>query len=265
MSPVRVERRGIALHVLLTRPGRRNALTQETMDALLAAFREAEASDARAVVLRGEGGQFSAGGDMSMLGDIPPPADPDPLFPVYRKMGHVLELLNALPQAVIAVVEGACTGGGLGMACCSDVVIVSEDAKIGLPEARSGFIPAQVIPHIVRRMGEGWTRRLVATGAILDGSDARRDGLAHILVSGREEADAALAGVLEQVRRSEPNAVAEAKRLVISASGRPVDETLNDAARTIAALLRAPAARAGIDAFRAKRPPPWAEQPSSED
>ena len=117
----------------------------------------------------------------------------------------MLERLNALPQAVIAVVEGACTGGGLGMACCSDVVIVREDAKIGLPEARSGFIPAQVIPHIVRRMGEGWTRRLVATGAILDGSDALRDGLAHILAASREEADAALAEVLEQVRRSEPN------------------------------------------------------------
>ena len=99
MSPVRVERRGIALHVLLTRPERRNALTQWTMEALLAAFREAARSDARAVVLRGEGGQFSAGGDMSMLGAIPPPADPDPLFPLYRRMGHVLELLNALPQA----------------------------------------------------------------------------------------------------------------------------------------------------------------------
>ena len=258
MSPVRVERRGFALHVLLTRPERRNALTGETMEALLAAFGQARDSDARAVVLRGEDGQFSAGGDMSMLGDIPPPADPDPLFPLYRRMGHVLERLNALPQAVIAVVEGACTGGGLGMACCSDVVIACEDAKIGLPEARAGFIPAQVIPHIVRRMGEGWTRRLVATGAILDGRDALRDGLAHILTASRGEADAALAEVLDQVRRCEPLAVAEAKRLVISASDRPVDETLDDAARTIAALLRGPAARAGINAFRAKRPPPWA-------
>ena len=224
----------------------------------MAAFREAGRSDARAVVLRGAGGQFSAGGDMSMLGDIPPPADPDPLFPVYRRMGHVLELLNALPQAVIAVVEGACTGGGLGMVCCADVVIVSEDAKIGLPEARSGFIPAQVIPHIVRHMGEGWTRRLVVTGAILDGRDARRDGLAHILAANREEADSALAGVLDQVRRSEPGAVAQAKRLVLSVGDRPVNETLDDAAHTIAALLRAPAARAGIDAFNEKRPPPWA-------
>ena len=265
MSPVRVERRGLALHILLTRPERRNALTRETMEALLAAFRDARASDARAVVLRGEGGQFSAGGDMAMLGDIPPAAEPDPLVPVYRKMGYVLEQLNALPQAVVAMVEGACTGGGLGMACCSDVVIVAEDAKIGLPEARAGFIPAQVIPHIVRRMGEGWTRRLVATGAILDGRRAFADGLAHILAAGREEADAALAEVLDQVRRSEPNAVAQAKRLVISASDRPVDETLDDAARTIAALLRAPAARAGIDAFRAKRAPPWAEPSQPEE
>ena len=204
VSPVRVERRGFALHILLTRPERRNALTGETMEALLAAFGQARDSDARAVVLRGEDGQFSAGGDMSMLGAIPPPADPDPLFPLYRRMGHVLERLNALPQAVIAVVEGACTGGGLGMACCSDVVIACEDAKIGLPEARAGFIPAQVIPHIVRRMGEGWTRRLVATGAILDGRDALRDGLAHILAASRGEADAALAEVLAQVRRCEP-------------------------------------------------------------
>ena len=66
--------------------------------------------------------------------------------------------------------------------------------------------------------------------------------------------------VLDQVRRCEPSAVAEAKRLVLSVGDRPVDETLDDAARTIAALLRAPAARAGIDAFREKRPPPWAEE-----
>ena len=228
------------------------------MDALLAAFRDAKESDARAVVLRGEGGQFSAGGDMAMLGDIPPAADPDPLFPVYRRMGHVLELLNALPQAVIAVVEGACTGGGLGMACCSDVVIVSEDAKIGLPEARSGFIPAQVIPHIVAAHGRG-----LDPAAGRDGRDTGRERRPprrprpHSRSRARGSRCKALAEVLEQVRRSEPNAVAEAKRLVISASDRPVDETLDDAARTIAALLRAPAARAGIDAFRAKRPPPW--------
>ncbi len=258
MKPIRVERRDIAVHILFTRPERRNALTQETMDALLAAFREIHDSNARAVVLRGAGGQFSAGGDMSMLGRLPPPADPDPLFPVYRKMGHVLEALNALPQAVIAVVEGACTGGGLGMVCCADVAIVHREAKIGLPEARAGFIPAQVIPHIVRRMGEGWTRRLVVTGAILDGCEARRDGLAHLLAGSTEEADLAVAEVLEQVRRCEPSAVAEAKRLVLSVGGRPVDETLDDAAHTIAGLLRGSPAQAGIRAFRAKQPPPWA-------
>ncbi len=106
--------------------------------------------------------------------------------------------------------------------------------------------------------GEGWTRRLVATGALLDGRDALRDGLAHILAANPEEADAALAEVLAQVRRCEPGAVAAAKRLVLSVEDRPVNETLDDAARTIAALLRAPAARTGIDAFNAKRPPPWA-------
>ena len=258
MSPVAVERRGLAVHVTLTRPERRNALTEETMEALLAAFREIAGSDARAVVLRGAGEQFSAGGDMAMLGALPPEAEPDPLVVTYRRMGHVLEALEALPQAVVAVVEGACAGGGLGMACCSDAVIVEEQARIGLPEALSGFIPAQVIPHVVRRMGEGWTRRLVVTGAILNGREAARDGLDHVLTSGKAETDEALNATLERIRRCEPAAVAEAKRLIRSTPDRPVSETLDDAARTIARLLRAPAAQAGIQAFQAKQPPPWA-------
>lgn len=113
--------------------------------------------DARVLVLRGAGGNFCAGGDLASMANMPPPpadGEQDALYVPYRLLGDVLHDLNRLPQAVVAVVEGAVAGGGFGMAVCADVTIAHRDAKFALPEARVGFIASQVIPFVTRRIGE---------------------------------------------------------------------------------------------------------------
>ncbi|MGE0154632.1 MAG: enoyl-CoA hydratase/isomerase family protein [Reyranellaceae bacterium] len=258
---IRLEIEGWVARLTFARPARRNALTFDMMveikDAIL---RVGADSSLRALVLRGEGGYYCAGGDLNTMTDMPeiPPGGTDPLIPSYRLFGDALLALNGLPQAVISAVEGPAIGGGFGMVCCSDVVIVHENARFGIPEPRVGFIPSQIVPFIVRRIGEGATRHLAVTGTTLSGIEAVAAGIGRKLVHSEFEMNNALDETLENVRRMEPAALASVKRLVLScATERDVD-VLDAAASDLVSLLRKPAARQGIGAFMDKSLPPWA-------
>lgn len=261
-TSIRLRRDGMVGYLTFARPQRRNALTHAMMEEIGDAVgRIAVDTDIRAVVLRGEGGFYSAGGDLDAMADMPPQpqSGTDPLFPAYRQFGDVLVALNRLPQAVISVVEGPAVGGGFGMVCCSDVVIVHESAKFGIPEPRVGFIPSQIIPFVVRRIGEGMARHLAVTGATLNGEQAVACGVGRILVRSEAEIGRALSEVLGEIRRMQPDALAAVKRLVLNCAVDEDIKVMDDAAHDLVSLLRRPAAREGIAAFMAKRTPSWAE------
>jgi isohexenylglutaconyl-CoA hydratase len=245
------------------RPAQRNALTHRMMEETGRALALVRTDpEARVLVLRGAGGNFCAGGDLNAMIDMPPPPAPgeaDPLVAPYRMYGDVLAALNTMPQAVVALVEGIAVGGGFGAACCADLTIVTADARLGMPEPRHGFIPSQIIPFVVRRIGEGQARRLAVTASVIDGREATRLGVAHQCCETVGEAEAALAAALEQLRRCAPQALAAVKRLTLSVAVRSDVEVMDDAAETLVSLLRAPEARAGVEAFLAKRRPPWAD------
>jgi isohexenylglutaconyl-CoA hydratase len=161
---------------------------------------------------------------------------------------------------VISVIEGPAVGGGLGMACCSDVVILHRSAKVGVPEPRSGFIPSQILPFMVRRIGEGAARYLAVTGAIIDAPAALGLGLGHFLCNTTITLERRLAAVLRDVGRMEPDALATAKRLVLMCSSHGDSEVMDQASLELVRLLRRPEARAGMQAFLLKEPPPWARK-----
>jgi isohexenylglutaconyl-CoA hydratase len=252
---------GPVARLTLNRPERRNALTHAMMLELEDAFgRVRDDSSCRLLVLRGAGGHFSAGGDLDAMADMPPLPDgggADPLVPAYRQFGEALLALNNLPQATVAIVEGSAVGGGFGMACCSDVVILHESARFGMPEPKVGFIPSQIIPFIVRRIGEGPARDLAVSGRVIDAAEAKRLGLGSHLCTGTADINRALKGVLDDVLRLEPRAVATVKRLVLSCATEDDRAVLDDAAESLVGLLRRPEAKEGIDAFKTKTMPSW--------
>ena len=258
-ATIRVTGAGPVRHLTLDRPERRNAITFEMMRALEDAFRAIAADPtARVLVLRGAGGHFCAGGDLGHMRDPPAEAGADPVAAAYRRMGAALAALQAMPQAVVAVVEGACVGGGLGMASAADYVIAARDAKFGMPEARAGFIPSQILPTVVRRIGPGQALRLAVVARVIDGTEALRIGIAHELVADSAAADAALERTLADLAWAEPEAVGEIKRLIRRiAAGDDETLVLDDAAASLSRLLRSPAAEEGIAAFKAKRRPAW--------
>jgi isohexenylglutaconyl-CoA hydratase len=260
---IEVEHDGERIRLTLSRPARRNALTHAMMCEIGDALARIEADDeARVLVLRGAGGNFSAGGDIEAMAALPPPPGPgevDPLIAPYRFYGDVLRRLDRLPKAVVAVVEGACVGGGLGTVCACDVVLIAADAKVGMPEPRAGFIPSQIIPFVVRRIGQAAARRLAVTAAVVDGAEAVRLGIADEVLSDAAALDARLATLLDDLHRCAPGALAAAKELVLACATEPDTAVLDLAAERLVGLLRGPEGRAGMAAFLGKRRPPWAE------
>jgi isohexenylglutaconyl-CoA hydratase len=260
---ITLTRDGAMARLTLNRPDRRNALTHAMMLELEDAFAVIRDDEScRALVLRGAGGHFCAGGDLDAMADMPPePGNGavDPLVPAYRQFGDALLALNTLPQPTIAIVEGSAVGGGFGMACCSDVVILHESARFGMPEPKVGFIPSQIIPFIVRRIGEGPARDLAVTGRVIDAAEARRLGLGSHLCAGTADINRTLKAVLDDVLRLEPQAVATVKRLVLSCATADDATVLDDAAESLVGLLRRPQTSEGIKAFKAKTAPSWAK------
>jgi isohexenylglutaconyl-CoA hydratase len=258
---ITLARDGAVARLTLSRPDRRNALTHAMMLELADAFAQVRDDLAcRVLVLRGAGGHFCAGGDLDAMADMPPkPANgaTDPLVPAYRQLGDALLALNHLPQAVVAIVEGSAVGGGLGLACCSDVVILHESARLGMPEPKWGFIPSQILPFVVRRVGEGAARDLAVTGRVIDGAEALRLGIGRHFCATTAELNRMLKALVDDILKLEPQALATVKRLVLASATADDRAVLDDAAESLVGLLRRPEAAEGIKAFMAKQAPPW--------
>ena len=258
---ITLTRDGAVARLVLNRPERRNALTQAMMLELEDAFkRVAGDGDCRVLMLRGAGGHFSAGGDLAVMAEMPPPpanGTEDPMIASYRQFGDALMALNNVPQPTVAVVEGSAVGGGFGMACCSDVVILHESARFGLPEPKAGFIPSQILPFIVRRIGEGATRDLAVTARVIDAAEAYRLGVGRHLCATTADLNRTLKAVVDDILKLEPQALAAVKRLVLSTGTSDDRAVLDDAARSLVELLRRPEASEGIEAFMKKTAPSW--------
>jgi methylglutaconyl-CoA hydratase len=209
----------------------------------------------RVVLLAGEGRSFCAGADLNWMkralafGPEENRADARAMAGMFRK-------LDELPQAVVARVQGAAIGGGVGLVACSDVAIASDEARFGLAEVKLGIIPAVISPFVIRKIGEGNSREYFLTGARFDAAEARRIGLVSAVVAAGE-LDARIDATIRELLGSAPEAVAAAKRLIRAVSGAPLDEALDYAVEAIARRRTSPEGQEGMTAFLARRRPSW--------
>jgi len=252
------------LRITLNRPEARNAMTREMVEELGAVFASVrESRTVRAIVLRGSGGHFCAGGDLKemMAGGLKPPApgEADPVAVHSRQFGAMLRQLGSAPQVVIAICEGAVLGGGFGLTCIADIALARHDAKFGLPETTRGLPPAQIAPFVVERIGLTAARRLCLTGAQFNGMEAQRLGIVHDTFADEAELELKLAAVLKQVLQCAPGANAMTKDIILKVARQDMDAVLDDAAQKFAAAVRGSEAPEGIGAFMQKRAPKWTE------
>jgi isohexenylglutaconyl-CoA hydratase len=259
-SLLRLHRDGPHVTITLDDAPRQNALSPEMAGEIDRALEDSPG--ASSLTIAGANGVFSAGADLkslaAALANMPGPGEPDPLRDQNRAGGQFFARLNAHPVATIALVDGAAVGGGMGLACCADIVIATHRARFALAETSLGIPPAQIAPYLVARLGERHARRLALTGARIDGREAAAIGLADHYCETDEARDATLANLRKQIGRCAPGANAATKRLIQACRDGATPAYLEDAARSFVACLRGPEGREGVAAFVEKRAPDWA-------
>lgn len=255
-------RAGAVLHLTLNRPQARNAMSMGMVLALREALADAEADDTvRAVVLRGAGGHFSAGADISEMAAarMKLAADPNAIATVNAQFGELCADYARTGLAVVAVVQGTAMGGGFGLACVADVTIAGESAQFRLPEASLGVVPAQIAPYLVERLGTSQARRLAVTGGRIDAKAALALGLVHELHADAE-LDAALQRVLHEVLQNAPQAVAATKALIAKARLHSPASLVQEAAEVFSRAALSAEGTEGQSAFLQKRKAKWMPQ-----
>jgi enoyl-CoA hydratase/carnithine racemase len=219
MSIILTEDHGAVRHVILNRPEKRNAMSQELLRALGEALREAAADSAvHCVVLRGEGPVFSAGVDLAELAASA--GQPGHLRPFRKVFLDCANICEEMAKPVVCQIHRTCVGGALEVALACDLRIASSDSQFGLPEVKFGIIPdvggSTRLPAVV---GLGRAKELILTARTIDAGEAERIGLINRLVAA-EELEGATQALVEELLANSHVAVGRAKR-VIDASARP--------------------------------------------
>jgi methylglutaconyl-CoA hydratase len=251
-----LDERGIAT-LTLNRPEVHNAYNGAMIDGLIEAV-DALAADERVrlLVLRANGKHFQAGADLAWLREVAGfPLEDNVAF--SRRTTLAMRALNAYPKPTLALVHGACYGGGVGMVACCDVALATASARFALTEVRWGVIAAPIVPQLCAAMGVRSLRRYGISGERFDAAEAQRIGLVHE-VCADDALDQAAAPIIEAILRSAPDAVRDSKRLVLAHAGLDLSDQQVEALSAQAALKRAsPEAAEGLASFRDQRDPAW--------
>lgn len=238
----RTRTRGIET-LSLDSTGTRNALSASLVRELADTLTDcAKDADVRAIVLTHTGNTFCAGAD---LRDPPPP----------EALVAVLRQIVELPKPVVARVTGHVRAGGVGLLAATDIAAAcTRSATFAFTEVRIGVAPAVISLPLLSRADPRTLARYYLTGERFDATEATRAGL---LTAAGEDVDEVLAPILDGLRRSAPEALAETKRLLTARVLETFDRDAADLTALSARLFGSAQAREGMTAFLERRDPAW--------
>jgi enoyl-CoA hydratase/carnithine racemase len=250
---LRSERDGSLALVTLSRPERRNALSLEALEELIAAFRAiGDDASIRVAILRADGPAFSAGHDIAEM------AGKDGAY--YRRLfetcTELMETIQSIPQPVIAQVHAIATAAGCQLVASCDVVVASEDARFATPGVKIGLFCSTPMVALSRAVGQKKAMEMLLTGDAISARDALDAGLVSRVVPAAE-LDSTSRGIAAKIVASSPYVVAIGKRAFYRQAQMP-QALAYDYAQDVMAMNAASAdAQEGMGAFLQKRPPAW--------
>ena len=248
------EAHGIAT-ITLNRPDKRNAISYELIDDLIAALKQAAGSSAQVVVLTGSGSAFCSGMDMENLKQITGRTNEQNMQD-SETMASLFRTLYDFPKPTIAAVNGPAIAGGTGLATLCDFTLAVPEAKFGYTEVRIGFVPAIVSSFLIANIGEKRARDLLLTGRIFDAEEAYKLGLVNEIVA----PDRLMPRTLElaaQLMENSPASLRATKKLLSGYTREQLDRQVAQAVSGNAAIRQTADFKEGITAFLEKRKPTW--------
>ncbi len=240
----------------LNRPNAFNSLSSELLQALLDAVNAAaEDSDARVVVVEGEGKAFSAGHDLKEIG-----ADrgEDALRAIFGLCSTLMTRLTTLPLPVIAKVDGIATAAGCQLVAACDLAVCSKTSRFATSGIKYGLFCATPMVPLSRVVPRKAALEMLLTGDFVDAAEAHRIGLVNRVVEGAElgAATEELCGRLLDKPRS---VLALGKRAYYAQSTLDLEAAYAAMTGVIVDNARGEAFAEGLDAFVAKRQPDWSK------
>jgi methylglutaconyl-CoA hydratase len=198
--------------IVLNRPEVRNAINPEMISELIMTLETlAKDQEISALVVRGKGGNFSAGADLKWLKESGSKTI-DANLAESKLISDLMEAFYQFPAPVISVAEGAVFGGALGILGCSDWVFSSSNSSFGFSEVRLGLAPAIIMPYVQQRCKSIKIKQFMLTGQSFSAADALNAGLTDYVLQ-PVELEEELGKLIQTLSALPLNALREIRRL----------------------------------------------------
>jgi len=247
---------GPVARLTLDRPDVRNAFDEVMIGELATAFDEVANNDAaRVMVLTGAGEVFCAGADLNWMKRVAKYSYEENLEDA-RVFAKMLEALYRLPKPTIAMVNGACMGGGVGLISACDVVVASTNAVFALREILLGIAPATISPYVLRKMGERYAHDYFLTGRKFDAQRGYEIGVIDDVVA-PDDLESQTTRWTKRFMHAGPEAVRATKELINQVSWAKIEDIQDSMAEMIARLRNSDEGQEGFAAFFERRKAQW--------
>jgi enoyl-CoA hydratase/carnithine racemase len=247
---VSLEREGDFAVLTMRRPDRRNALSEPHLRELAHAIRSVSATDARGLIVAAEGPVFSAGHDFADMQD----RDLAGMRSLLTLCSDVMQLLPAIPQPVIAQVEGLATAAGCQLVASCDLAVASTSSRFQVPGGRGGWFCTTPGVALARAIGRKHALEMLLTGDPIDAQTALAWGLVN-RVAPEVDVAAETRALLARATRGSVGSKALGKQAFHRQVDLDVPAAYSYATEVMAAASQTPDARENVTAFLAKRPP----------
>lgn len=256
MSFLRVDWQDGVARLILARQEVRNAFNAEMIAELTATLHSLAAEESlRVLVLAADGQTFCAGADVNWMKSQKDVTEAENLQDA-QKLFDLFRATYEFPKPVIARVQGGAFGGGAGLICCSDIVVMADNALTAFSEVRLGIVPATISAFVLRKLGEGRARELVLTGRRISAHECLRLGLANEVVA-ETQLDVAVAKWANELLLSSPSAQVVTKELLREVPHLSLDEAREFTAARIARQRVSLEGQEGLSAMLERRAPSW--------
>lgn len=254
LDGVRLEVDDRVATITLARPDRRNALGLEMLQNLTKVL-ESVPEGCGVVVLAAEGTAFSAGHD---LGEMIDRSD-DYFTELFDTCVRMMETIHAIPQPVIAKVQGIATAAGCQLVASCDLAVAADTARFATPGVSIGLFCSTPMVPVSRAVGHKRAMQMLLTGEPISATQAVEWGLINEAVPA-DRLDETVAALADKILRFSSHTIATGKRAYYAQTGLPEGEAYSVVAPVMAGNAAAPDAQEGMSAFLEKRPPVWSDR-----
>ncbi len=249
LETMKYEADGDIIRLTLDRPDVLNAVNyQATLELHQAAHAIHDDPHARVALIRGNGRAFCTGIDLKELAEEQTPKD------YFYKWDQALRLLERADKLIICAIQGFALGGGLQLTLACDIRIATEDAVLGLPAAREGFIPGLGTYRLPRYIGLGRAKRMAISGENVDGLEALRIGLVDYAVK-PEDFDGEVEALAQQYLAISSEGARQTKLMLSAYQDLPHGKFFEEYLHRQAIAIASPDHEEAMNALREKRDP----------